>query len=320
MKYTVLVPVYNESNSLTELCDRIETAFRSIKEEKEFDILIVDDGSTDSSRDVIKSLCAGRGYVKAIFLRKNVGKSFALTAGFMNSHSDYVITIDGDLQDRPEDIPVLINKISEGYDLVSGWKQNRKDGIVRVLGSRVFNDVVSRLGGIRFHDFNCGFKIYRSNVVKNISVYGQHHRFIPLLAYFMGFKVTEAPISHDKRRFGYSKYPAFRYHGLFDILSILFTYKYRFSPLYFFGAIGIMLIAPGALLAAYLLCRHLMFVFGFGTQYMLFNRPLLMASFTVCILGLNVFLTGFVCDFILQHSGSKGVTGYVESLIDGKEC
>lgn len=318
MEYTVIVPVYNEEKSLVELCDRVYKTFEIIGKTKDFEILFVDDGSRDLSKEILKKLCLEKTYVKSLFLRRNNGKALALMAGFLYSKNNIVITIDGDLQDKPEDIPAMIEKLNEGYDLVSGWKQKRQDSLVRVLGSSLFNLAVSYFGGLKLHDFNCGFKIYRADVVKKILVYGQYHRFIPLLVHFMGFKVTELPISHSKRKHGVSKYSVFRYQGLFDLLSILFTYKYRFSPLYFFGALGLLLIVPSFATFSYLMFRHTLFVLGLGDNYMSRITLLLPLSTTIGIVGVSIFLTGFVCDFILHHISKARIIDLVESIIEEK--
>lgn len=318
MEYSVIVPVFNEAESLVELCDRIHKVFESIDKNETFEILFVDDGSTDSSKEIIKELCSERPYIKSIFLRKNFGKAMALTAGFIHAKGKAIITIDGDLQDNPEEIPRLIEKLNDGYDVVSGWKQKRHDSFVRVGGSWLFNRVVSYFGGIKLHDFNCGFKIYKADVIKNICVYGQNHRFIPLLAHFMGYKVTELPVTHSRRKHGFSKYPIVRYQGFFDLLSILFTHKYKFSPLYFFGALGLLFIVPSFATIFYLMFRHTLFVLGFGDNYISRITFLLPLSTTIGIVGVSVFLTGFVCDFILHHISNARIIDLVESIIEEK--
>ena len=316
MKYIVIVPVHNESKAIAELCDRVFNVFHSMGKASDFEILIIDDGSTDSSKEEIKKLQSGKRYIKGLFLRNNMGKSFALTAGFLNIDADYIITIDGDLQDSPEDIPLLIKKLDEGYDLVTGWRQSRTDGVVRAYGSRLFNSAISHFGGICLHDFNCGFKIYKAKVIKNVSVYGQFHRFIPLLAHLMGFRVAETPVSHAKRRYGSSNYPAFRYHGVFDLMSILFTYKYRFSPLYFFGTLGFVFIIPSSAVILFIAYHHMMFVIGLGEDFISKTRFLLPLSFAALLLGINIFLTGFVCDFILYHQSKRKFTELMDGMIE----
>ncbi len=311
-----MVPVYNESQSLVELSDRVFNVFRSMGEENKFELIFVNDGSTDDTGGILRKLCADKQHIRSIFLRKNFGKTTALTAGFIHAKGDLIITIDGDLQDVPEDIPKMIKKINDGYDMVSGWKQGRQDSIIRIWGSWLFNIVVSFIGGIRMHDFNCGFKIYRASVINNITVYGQHHRFIPLIAHFLGFKVTELRIAHKKRAHGKSKFHAFRYLGFFDLLSIAFTYKYQFSPLYFFGMLGLLLTAPSFAVICFLTVKHILFVLGMGDNYMAKITLLLPLSTTVCLVGVNIFLAGFVCDFILCHRSKNSIKSNTEGLIE----
>lgn len=316
MRYSIVVPVFNEKDSLPELAERIATTMSGLGAGSDYELILVDDGSTDGSREVIKALGVKDPCVRRVFLRRNCGKATALSAGFALASGKRVVTIDADLQDAPEDIPKLAAELDKGFDLVSGWRQKRQDTGFRIWGSRVFNAAVSALSGLRLHDFNCGFKLYRSEVVKQVRVYGQHHRFIPLLAHVIGFKVSEAEVRNADRRYGVSKYPAFRYHGLFDLLSILFTYKYRFSPLHFFGAVGLFFMVPGGLVVSWLIGTHALYLFGFGTQYMLANRPLLALGFTTFMLGANIFLTGFVCDFVLHHAGAVNLNDSTAALIE----
>ncbi len=316
MEYSVVIPVYCEAESIEELCDRIFKVFDAIGKNKDFEIIFVDDGSADSSRIILKRLQSERPYIRVIFFRKNVGKTVALMTGFLHAKGNLIITIDGDLQDNPEEIPMMVKKINEGYDLVSGWKQRRKDGLIRVLGSKLFNWLVSCLGGIKLHDVNCGFKIYKADIIRNIPMYGQYHRFAPLLAHFMGFKVAEIQVSHNKRKHGFSKYPAIRYEGFFDLLSILFTYKYKFSPLYFFGMVGCVFIIPSIAIILSIAYHHALFVVGLGEDYISKTRLILPMAIAGLLSGINIFLTGFVCDFILYHQSKRRFAEFMESMIE----
>jgi glycosyltransferase involved in cell wall biosynthesis len=318
MEFSVVIPVYNEARSIQELVNRLEVFFASLDHKPEYEILFVDDGSTDPTREIISSLCQVKNNIHCVFLRRNFGKSFALTAGFQYAKGNYIITMDGDLQDRPEEIHKLIARAAEGYDLVSGWKHRRKDDVLRVLGSRVFNYIVSCFFGLYLRDLNCGFKIYRRAVVKNILVYGQYHRFIPVLAYCLGFKVSEVPIEHDSRKYGTSRYPAYRYQGFFDLLSLFFIYRYRFSPLYFFGVVGMVLIVPSAMVLFFSCVKLLLWVMGVIPRPIdiTFNRPVFALSTTALIGGLYILLTGFVCDFILHHQGRRTVVENLESMVE----
>jgi len=321
MEFSIVIPVYNEEKSIQELQRRIDDVFRSINKEREFEIIFVDDGSTDESREILKQLSSDKAHVKYIFLRKRSGKSFALSAGFLHAKGDMIVTMDGDLQDRPEEIPVLISKLNDGYDLVSGWKQKRKDNSIRVLGSWIFNKVVSVVGGVRLHDFNCGLKIYRKEVVKRISVYGQYHRFIPLLAHFIGFKIGEVHVKNDSRKFGRSRYATFRYEGFFDLLSILFVYKYRFSPLYFFGIVSLVFMVPSLLVLSHFVFRIFLWVLNIiPNPSITFDRPILALSLSMFSMGFNMFLIGLVCEFILHHQVKRAVVESIENFVDESNC
>lgn len=312
LKYTVIAPVYCEEESLVELADRVVATFAEMGESDSFELLLVDDGSTDGTARVIHQLEEARPYIRSVTLRRNCGKSMALMAGFEHAAGSFVFTMDGDLQDNPEDMPALLNKLGEGFDMVTGWRQRRQDQIVRRLGSRLFNWVVARTTGLRLHDLNCGFKLYRQEVIKSLVVFGQYHRYIPLQAHLIGYRVSEAKIGNSARKYGKSKYRAFRYQGAFDLLSILFTYKYGLNPLHFFGVIGLMMILPSFAALLYLLVEHIIFWTGIGGGVPLFPRPLLSLSLSVLLMGIFIFLTGFVCDFILHHQIRRNIGQIVD--------
>jgi len=314
----VLVPVFNEAESLPELTERTFQAFKSIDSEAHFKILFVDDGSTDETRDVIAKLEAAHEYVTSLRFRRNYGKSLALMAGFRANEADFVITLDGDLQDNPEDIPHLIEHISKGADLVSGWRQKRQDQKVRKIGSKVFNAVVKKTTGLALHDINCGFKVYRKDVVDLLAVYGQYHRYIPVLAHLLGFKVDEAEVQNSARKYGVSKFATFRYQGVFDLMSILFIYRYGLNPLHFFGVVSLCLIIPGVLVLLYLFILHAMFWLGLGDEFMLPNRPLLSIALNTTLMGIGVFLAGFVCDFLLHHQVRKNLSWIIDAAVEPK--
>lgn len=301
VRFSVVVPAFNEAESLPELVDRIATTFVGIGAGDAFEILISDDGSTDDTPDVISGLMSGRAYVRSVRLRRKCGKSLALMAGFRFSRGDVVISIDADLQDCPEDIPALLEKIEEGYDLANGWRQGRQDSFVRRIGSRIFNWAVGRTTGLRLHDHNCGLKAYRRKVVSTVSIYGQYHRYTPVLAHIAGFNVVEVPVDNSARKYGKSKYRAFRFQGLFDLLSILFIHKYETSPLHFFGVLSLVFVVPSFLMLFYWSMRHLLFLIGLGDEFIFLPRPLFTAMLTAFLLGIFIFLAGFICDFILHH-------------------
>lgn len=311
--YTVAVPVFCEARSLVELADRIEAVFRGRGEAEAFEILFVDDGSTDQSGRVLDDLVEKRGYVRRLAFRVNQGKSLALMAAFFDARGKYVITMDADLQNHPEDMPKLIDKLNQGYDIVSGRRDQRTDGLVRKLGSRLFNYVVAKSGHKDFKDLNCGLKIYRREVFDKVHIYGQLHRYIPLLAHLQGFRVTEIEVADSARMYGESKYRAIRFEGLFDLLTIMFVSRYGFRPFHLFGKIGMILIVPCAIILAYLVGSHLLHYVGLTEK--LGNRPLLTFSLIGLMMGLNILLTGFVCDLVLHQSLRRDLRSVVDKLL-----
>lgn len=312
--FSLVVPVYNEEESLVELADRAEAVFHKMGASDSFEILYVDDGSSDGSRKVMQELKESRPYVNFIGFRKNQGKSLALMAGFSRSKGSLVITIDADLQDNPEDIPVLVEKLDDGFDVVSGQRERRNDGAIRARGSQLFNWTVSRMTGIEIHDFNCGFKVYKRSVLETIHVFGQLHRFIPVLANQQGFRIGEAYVRNSPRKYGESKYPAFRCSGFFDLLSILFTSRYAYSPMHFFGKFGLSLIIPSLLILGYLILQHVFT--DFGSVQPLHARPLLLLSVLGVLIGMNIFLTGFISDLLLHHGMRKDLREMLSSFVD----
>lgn len=317
MQFSVIIPVFNEQDSLNELSDRIEAAFRSMGKESEFEILFIDDGSTDGSREEMRRLAEKRPNVRCIFLRQNTGKALALMAGFLHVESDFVITMDADLQDDPEDFSILIEKIqSTGCDLVTGWRQARQDQYLRKIGSRLFNYIVSKFSGLKLHDINCGLKIFRGKLVKNLCVYGQHHRYIPLQAHLLGYKVTECSVRNNNRKYGESKYRTFRYNSAFDLFTILFTFRYDLSPMHLFGLVSAIFVIPSFLVLTFFLGQHMLFLIGLGEQFMVPLRPLLILMAILFLLGINIFLTGFVCDFILYHKVRQNIDRITQMNLD----
>ncbi len=249
-KLTIVIPVYNEDESLRPLYAEIMKHIPELDGLiSSYELLFVDDGSSDNSVQVIKELAEQDPNVHAIVFRKNFGKAAALQAAFRAADGDIIITMDADLQDDPMELRSFIEKIDEGYDLVSGWKFNRLDPLEKRLPSKLFNKVTCKMSGINLHDFNCGFKAYRKEVVKSIDVYGEYHRYIPVLAHRKGFKIAELKVHHNKRQFGKSKYGFERYlRGLFDSMSSSFLLKYYDRPMYFFGKNGLMLSLAGSAL------------------------------------------------------------------------
>ncbi len=300
--FSAVTPAFNEVESIPELVERIDAVFSTgFSKPQSYELIIVDDGSTDGTRDLLKELSEQRSQVRPIILRRNAGKSMALMTGFLNARGRCIVTLDADLQDNPEEIPDLVAKLAEGYHLVGGCRQRRQDTAIRKLGSLVFNWTVRKAAGLDIKDLNCGFKVYRAEVIKTIAVYGQFHRYIPLLAHFAGFKVAEHPVRNSARKHGTTKYPTLRYQGLFDLLTILVIHKYNLSPLHFFAKIAALFAIPSGAVLGYFVTRHLLSAIGIGGDFLITERPLLSISLTMFLIGVNVFLTGFVCDFVLHH-------------------
>lgn len=303
---SVVIPLYNEEESLEELYKRLASVLSNGG--YEFELIFIDDGSTDGSLGVLESLREKNKRVKIISFMRNYGKSAALSEGFRVARGDYVITIDADLQDNPEEIPSLIEKLEEGYDLVSGWKVKRKDPITKTLPSRIFNLVTSLVTGIRLHDFNCGLKAYRGEVVGRISVYGELHRFIPVLAQWEGFRVTEKEVTHSERKFGKSKFGASRFlNGFFDLITVMFITRRATSPLHFFGRIALLFFAVGFVITMYFLIQ---WIAGKGLHV----RPLMVGGFILIVISIQIGSFGLLAE--LFSSRAKRSFSYREYSID----
>ncbi len=290
---SIIVPLLNEEQSLQELHDKIAGVMHNAG--YSFELIFVDDGSTDQSAAVIHRLAAGNPQVKMLQFRKNYGKSAALAAGFEHAAGRFVVTMDADLQDDPEEIPHLIAKLEQGYDLVSGWKKVRHDPFIKRNTSKIYNYFTSLFSGIRLHDFNCGLKAYRSDVVKSFQVYGEMHRYLPVLAHHNGFRVTEMPVKHHQRKHGQSKFGMARFtRGAFDLLTVTFLTKYKKRPLHFFGGFGVLTFLAGAVISLVLVIQRL-----FLHQY-LSNRPLLFLGVLLIIVGMQFFSLGLIGEMIIS--------------------
>ena len=296
---SVVIPVYNERESLRQLYERLAGALRALDAVK-YEILFVDDGSTDGSYQVLAELHALDPQVKVVRLRTNFGKAVALSVGFEHARGDRVVTLDGDLQDDPKEIPRFLEKLEEGYDLVSGWKFERHDPPNKTIPSRIFNRAVALLTGLPLHDVNCGFKAYRREVVESIRIYGELHRFIPVLARWKGFRVAEIKVEHHPRRFGRSKYGAERFvRGFLDLLTVLFLTRYLKRPLHLFGGVGLVCLLPGLGLSAYFGGRWLM-----GQP--MHVRPLMVFGWVAIILGVQFISLGLLGEMLVHSIHSKG--------------
>ncbi len=294
MVFSVVVPLYNEEESLEELHRRLTLVMQPLSEN--FEIIFVDDGSTDNSFAVLKTLHEKDSRVKVIQFRKNFGKASALSAGFKKAQGEIIITLDADLQDLPEEIPNLLKKIETGCDLVSGWKVKRKDPVVRKVASRLFNYVTSFYTGVNLHDFNCGLKCYRREVIEELDLYGELHRYIPAIANWKGFNVGEVKVGHHPRMHGKSKFGSERYlRGLFDLLTVIMLTKYPEKPLHFFGLLGTILSFSGLAINVYLGIVRL-------TGKWIGNRPLLLLGILLLILGVQFIFFGLMGELIVFSS------------------
>ena len=307
MDISVVIPLYNEAESLPELHSWIARVMEQNR--FSYEILMVDDGSTDSSWEVITSLSAKDHNVHGIRFRRNYGKSAALYCGFGKAQGDVVITMDADLQDSPDEIPELVRMIrEEGYDLVSGWKQHRKDNVLtKNLPSKLFNATARRVTGIKLHDMNCGLKAYRSEVVKNIEVYGEMHRYIPYLAKNAGYtRIGELKVHHQKRKFGKSKFGMSRFgNGLLDLISLWFLSTFGKKPMYFFGYSGLAMFFVGAVIAIWIIVEKLVRQ-AHGTDFRpVTDQPVFYLALVAVVLGVMFFLAGFLGEMISRSSSDR---------------
>ena len=295
-RVSIIVPVFEEHESLKTLTERI----LEVAENHDVglhEIIFVDDGSRDASWSVLKGLAAEHDKVLAIKLRRNFGKATALNVGIEASSSDIVVTMDADLQDDPAELPRLIETMDAGYDLVSGWRERRNDPLSKTWPSWLYNKVTGMLSGIQLHDFNCGYKAYRREVFDSVDLYGEMHRYVPVLAHSLGFKVGEVPVEHHARRYGHSKYGFRRYmRGFIDLLTVLTITRYARTPGHLFGAIGIALLGLGLTTLGYL--SGLKFLTGAEIG----GRPLLLFGALAVVVGVQILLFGLLSEMINSHS------------------
>ena len=304
MEISIVVPLYNEAESLPELQAWIERVMRA--NGFTYEVIYVNDGSTDGSWEVIRSLAAANPAVKGVAFRRNYGKSPALNTGFRKAQGDVVITMDADLQDSPDEIPELYRMIKEeGYDLVSGWKQKRYDPLSKTIPTKLFNATARRVSGIRnLHDFNCGLKAYRKSVVKHIEVYGDMHRYIPYLAKNAGFgKIGEKVVKHQARKFGKTKFGLDRFvNGYLDLGTLWFTGKFGAKPMHLFGLLGSLMFLIG-LVAVMVVGFGKLWAMHHGDPYTLVtNSPYFYIALTMMVLGTQLFLAGFVGELVVRNS------------------
>ena len=306
MDLSLVIPTYNEEESLRPLVEWIERVVTAAG--LEWEALFIDDGSNDASWEVIKELHAGNGRVKGIRFGRNYGKSAALYAGFEAATGEVVITMDADMQDSPDEIPALYEMIvGQGYDLVSGWKKKRYDPISKTWPSKFFNLTARTMSGIKLHDFNCGLKAYRKRVVKSIEVYGEMHRYIPILAKQAGFRrIGEKVVEHRARRYGVSKYGWERMiKGYLDLLSVLFITKFGRSPMYIFGSLGTLMFLLGGGITVYLIATKLYLQSIGAPLRQVVDQPLFYLALTSLIVGVQLFLAGFLGELINRSSADR---------------
>lgn len=296
---SVVVPLLNEDKSLRELAQSINEAI--LKTDYTHEILFVDDGSTDRSWSIIQQLAESSGHIKGIRLRRNYGKSDALQAGFDASTGNYIVTLDADLQDDPNEIPELIARLKRGADLVSGWKKKRHDPLTKTIPSRFFNTVTRWATGIKLHDFNCGLKAYKREVVDNIHLYGEMHRYVPLLAKWNGFnRIEEKVVQHHPRKYGKTKFGLSRFmNGFLDLVTLLFINRYIQRPMHFFGLFGVLFLFVGVIINLYL--AYLKLFLGEP----LANRPMLLLGLLLVMVGVQFFSIGFLGELLNRGEVKK---------------
>lgn len=316
MDLSIVISLFNEEESLRPLVDWIE---RSLAPHNyTYEILMVDDGSTDGSWKVIKELSEVHPQIRAIGFRRNYGKSAALYCGFEAAQGEIVITMDADLQDSPEEIPEMVRMIrEEGFDLVSGWKKKRYDNVAtKNIPSKLYNATARKVTGIKLHDMNCGLKAYKNEVVKNIEVYGEMHRFIPYLAKNAGYgNIGEKVVHHQARKFGKSKFGASRFiHGFLDLISIWFLQKFGKKPMHLFGAMGTLTFFVGAVLAIILIIQKLVRQASGVSFRAVTDQPLFYLALVALIIGTQLFLTGFIAELVSRNSDGRNLYNIRERI------
>ena len=306
VEISVVIPLFNEAESLPELAAHLKDVLSSIS--GEWEVWFVDDGSTDGSFREIQRIRGGDRRFKAIRFRTNYGKSAALAVGFEHARGRYVVTMDADLQDDPEELPQLIERLREGWDMVSGWKKKRHDPLSKTLPSKFFNYVTGKMSGIRLHDFNCGLKAYKRDVVKTVRIYGEMHRYIPVLAKMAGFTVTEAVVQHHARKYGHTKFGLSRFFkGFLDLLSVMFTSRYTQRPLHVFGTIGSVFFFLGLFINGWLTVEWVM-------GHPISNRPLLFLGILLMLVGIQLISTGLLAEMITKREQTTTDYGIRELL------
>lgn len=313
---SIIISLYNEEESLSELVAWITSVMQ--KEGYSYELIMVDDGSKDGSWNIIRKLSADNPNIRGISFRRNYGKSAALYEGFKAASGRVVVTMDADLQDSPEEIPEMYDMVvKQGYDIVSGWKQHRQDNkLTKNLPSKLYNATARWITGIKLHDMNCGLKAYKNEVVKNIEVYGEMHRYIPYLAKNAGFsRITEKPVHHQKRKYGQSKFGIERFvNGFLDLLSLWFLSKFGKKPMHFFGFTGLMTFFIGGIIAVWLIIEKLINQ-AHGLRFRpVTDQPLFYLALVALVVGIMLFLAGFICEMISRNSNERNHYNIRETL------
>ena len=306
MDLSVVVPAYNEADSLPELAEWIRNVCSASS--IDYEIIVIDDGSNDNTWKVLQELSLNDKNVRAVRFRRNYGKAAALQTGFSEASGDVVITMDADLQDSPDEIPELVKMIrEEGYHIVSGWKKKRYDPLIKRTTSKFYNLTARRFSGIRLHDFNCGLKAYDAEVVKSIEVFGEMHRYIPMLAREAGFsRIGEKVVQHRARKYGVTKYGLDRFlKGYLDLLTIGFITRFGKSPMHFFGMLGTLMFMTGFIMAGYLGARKLIFINQHLRAPLVTDSPWFYIALAVMIIGSFLFLTGFLAELVNRRSSER---------------
>ena len=303
MNISVVAPLFNEEESLPELCAWIDKVMR--KNNFTYEVLLIDDGSKDNSWEVVEQISNENTNIKGIKLRRNYGKSAALNVGFARAKGDVVITMDADLQDSPEEIPALYNKISnEGFDLVSGWKAKRYDPLSKTIPTKLFNWAARKASGIYLHDFNCGLKSYKNTVVKSVEVHGEMHRYIPVLAKWAGFSnITEQVVEHQSRKYGVTKFGLERFvNGFLDLLTITFVSRFGKKPMHFFGVLGTLMFMLGFILFTFIASEKLYAMFASIPAKNIADMSAFYIALTAMIIGVQLFLAGFIAEMVSRNA------------------
>lgn len=310
-----VIPVKDEQGTLVGLVERILAAVQALGDRYAAEFILVDDGSTDRSWAIMNGLAARFGdAVTAIRLRRNFGKAAALEAGFREARGSIVFTMDADLQDDPAEIPAFLAKLAEGYDVVSGWKLDRQDPVSKTLPSKLFNFVTARLTGLALHDFNCGFKAYRRDVLDKIRLYGELHRYVPVLAHDLGYRVGEIPVIHHARRHGASKYGLERYlRGLIDLLTVHATTRYLKKPGHLFGGVGLAAGALGGVILSYLAVLWFLDLGPIGT------RPLFFVGILLVILAIQLISLGVIAELLNRHTDARSTEMIIAERVNGSD-